>query len=98
VGPPVTHGIGTAETTESQSNSRFDPEVSGHVSVTGFGKAGKMSPRSGCYGLSPVDAFPGIKGKSEAPLHLAFNMLMPEVKEDTGRAITLFVFHYHYAR
>jgi hypothetical protein len=57
-----------------------------------------MSPRSGCYGLSPIDTFPGIKGKSEAPLHLAFNMLMPEVEEDTGRAITLVVFHYHYAR
>ena len=59
------------------------------------GKAGKMSPRSGCYGLSPADGFPGIKGKSEAPLHLAFDMLMPEVEGGTGRAITLFVFHHH---
>ena len=54
-----------------------------------------MSSRSGCYGLSPADGFPAIKGKSEAPLHLAFDMLMPEVEGGTSRAITLFVFHHH---
>ena len=54
-----------------------------------------MSPRSGCHGLSPADGFPGTKVKSEAPLHLAFDMLMPEVEGGTGWAITLFVFHHH---
>lgn len=92
------HGIWSAETKRSRSTSGFDPNVSGYVSVAGFGKAGKMSPRSGCNGLSPADGFPGIKGKSQASLHLAFDMLMPEVEGDTGQAITLFVFHYHYAR
>jgi hypothetical protein len=95
VGPPVTHGIWTVETTRSRPTSGFDPNVSGHFSVAGFGKAGKMSPRSGCYGLSPADGFPGIKGKTEAPLHLAFDMLTPEVEGCIGHAITLFVFHHH---
>jgi hypothetical protein len=54
-----------------------------------------MSPSSCCYGLSPTDRFPGIKGKSEAPLYLAFDMLMPEIEGDTGQAITLLVFHHH---
>jgi hypothetical protein len=79
IGPPVTHGIWTAETKRSRANSEHDPSVSGHVSVAGFGKAGKMSAGSGCYRLSPADGFPDIKAKSEAPLHLACELLMPEV-------------------
>ena len=94
-GPPVTPGIWTVGTTRSRSASGFDPDVSGHVSVAESGNAGKMSPSSCCYGLSPADRFPGIKGKSEAPLHLAFDMLMPEIEGDTGQAITLLVFHHH---
>lgn len=82
-------------TTRSRSASGFDSNVSGHVSVAESGNAGKMSSSSSCWGLSPADGFPGIKGKSEAPLHLAFDMLMPEVEGGTGRAITLFVFHHH---
>lgn len=95
VGPPVTHGIWTVETTRSQSTSGFDPNVSGHFSVAGFSKAGKMSPRFGCYGLSPADGFPGIKGKTEAPLHLTFDMHIPEVEGCIGHANKLFVFHHH---
>jgi hypothetical protein len=97
VGPPVTHGIWTAETKRSRSNSEH-PSVSGHVSGAGFGKAGKMSAGSGCYRLSPADGLPGIKGKSEAPLHLACELLMPEVEVGIGQAATLFVFHHNFAR
>jgi hypothetical protein len=96
VASPVTHGIWTATTTRSRSTSEFDPNVSGHVSVAETGNAGKMSPRYGCYGPSPADGFPGTKGKSEAPLYLAFDMLMPEIEGDTGQTITLLVFHHHY--
>jgi hypothetical protein len=88
-------GSGQLRRQRRGSASGFDPNVSGHVSVAESGNAGKMSPRSCCYGLSPADGFPGIKGKSEAPLHLAFDMLMPEVEGFSGQAITLLVFHHH---
>ena len=54
-----------------------------------------MSPRSGCYRLSTADGFLGIKGKTEAPLHLALDMLIPKAEGCIGHATTLFVFHHH---